>query len=334
MNDAGAPQNASEWLVALMEEPDDMLLKQHFSDWLAASSANEADWAEIRHMYDVMGKVVPIYQQHWADLTDASRAKVPVSRIAFKTQRLFMVSRLFVRARYGFATGAALAACLVIFLLPQLFLRMQADYATGTAVTRQITLPDGSVLHLAPQSAVSLAFTPQTRQVKLLKGEAFFEIVHDSSRPFSVDAGKVRTTDIGTAFEVARDGGETDISVREGMVEVSGIQDADTHRLGAGEWVRIGSTGVLGQGTARLAEIASWTHGQIIAQNQPTGAVVGQIQAYYHGFVFLRGASLAAQPITGVFNVNAPVEALKTIAQSQNARLSQPLPWVVVISGR
>jgi len=51
-------------------------------------------------------------------------------------------------------------------------------------------------------------------------GEAYFDVVHDAKRPFTVYAGNRRITDIGTKFSVFRNGDDVRVTVREGRVRV------------------------------------------------------------------------------------------------------------------
>ena len=56
-----------------------------------------------------------------------------------------------------------------------------------------------------------------------LTGEAFFEVVHDSKKPFAADIAGVRITDVGTSFDVQGYDGhrELEVTVKEGAVDVS-----------------------------------------------------------------------------------------------------------------
>lgn len=72
-----------------------------------------------------------------------------------------------------------------------------------TSFTRNVTLPDGStvVLHAGSTINYPSKFTAKTREIALV-GEAYFDIKHDSKRPFIIHTGKVRTTVLGTAFDI------------------------------------------------------------------------------------------------------------------------------------
>ena len=66
-----------------------------------------------------------------------------------------------------------------------------------------ITLPDGTRIRLNAASTLIFpeAFSGDTRQVSL-RGEAFFEVAKDSSKPFIINTGRFSTTVLGTSFNI------------------------------------------------------------------------------------------------------------------------------------
>jgi transmembrane sensor len=66
-----------------------------------------------------------------------------------------------------------------------------------------------------------------------LKGEAFFKVSADKSRPFIISINDVKVTVVGTAFNVKGDGKGTIVIVESGIVKVNNLKDSV--RLTAGE---------------------------------------------------------------------------------------------------
>src|ERR1700733_6084452 len=85
---------------------------------------------------------------------------------------------------------AAAASVLVASLVTWSFLAHESygwkEFATATGEQRAFELDDGSVIHLNTSSKVALRFGAQTREVRLLQGEALFRVHHDAARPFRV----------------------------------------------------------------------------------------------------------------------------------------------------
>ena len=85
------------------------------------------------------------------------------------------------------------------------------------------TLPDGSVITLNKNASISYAenFTAGgTREVKL-RGEAFFQVTPDKSKPFLIEADDVIVRVVGTSFNVKSNIERTEVIVETGLVEVT-----------------------------------------------------------------------------------------------------------------
>ncbi len=91
------------------------------------------------------------------------------------------------------------------------------------SVMRTVTLPDGSVIQLQPSSEIELHkdFGEASRELDL-RGEAFFDVTPDASKPFLVYANEVVTRVIGTSFNIKAYEREEEVTVavRTGKVSV------------------------------------------------------------------------------------------------------------------
>lgn len=84
----------------------------------------------------------------------------------------------------------------------------------------RLTLADGSVVDLNHDGKIEVDFTPETRRVHLVRGEAHFTVAKNPARPFIVDAGGVAVRAVGTAFDVRHASGAVEVLVTEGKVQV------------------------------------------------------------------------------------------------------------------
>ncbi len=100
----------------------------------------------------------------------------------------------------------------------------EVDYITVEAADsfREITLPDGSVVRIAPGSELQYAdkFTGK-RSVKL-SGEAFFAVEKMPAKPFTVETEHLMVTVLGTEFNMTAWPGKTGsrVALASGRVEV------------------------------------------------------------------------------------------------------------------
>jgi len=328
----GAPLRASEWLAALLERPDDEILRRRFDRWLAADPVHAADWAEMARTYAVMGRTAPQYRDQWASAANLRRGDRRLPGATAAQRRRAQTSPWQRRVAIG-VVAAGIAATIVLAIFPTLRWQFTADHVTATAETATIHLADGSTVRLAPESVLEAAGGGDARGVRLLRGAAFFEVVRDPSRPFKVQAESLDVTVLGTAFEVRVDESGTNVAVRRGSVQVDNRASARSQKLKAGDWVRITARGAMTHGTQPPAQVAAWLQGRLIVRDRPAGEVVDALRPYYSGIVVLRGDTLASQPLTGVYDLSDPVAALKAVASALGATTDQLSPWVLVISG-
>ena len=126
------------------------------------------------------------------------------------------------------------AACLILAFTGSLYLFLStaqksksasvaeaASRVPNAAYTRYLSLPDGSsvVLHAGSKLLYPSEFGKDTREVTL-QGEAYFDITHNVSKPFIIHTGKVKTTVLGTAFNIKADDKQVVVSVTRGAVKV------------------------------------------------------------------------------------------------------------------
>jgi len=311
-------REAMEWLIALEERPDSAVLRAEFEAWKRASAAHGAAWAEATGV--------------WALVGEASAAAEPLRAIAAPAPR----KRGRVRSRRVVA-ALALAACLMLVLLPSLMLRVEADHRTGTGEARVVRLEDGSIVHLAAGSAVAVSYDASARSVRLLRGEAYFDVVRDERRPFLVESGVLDVTVLGTSFDLRAEGATASVAVRSGTVGVayrSGRPPFEA-RLAAGDWVRVDSrTGEVRRGAMPPDQVALWRDGRMAVSNRPLSDVVEEIGRYHRGLILFTDAELAAQPVSGLYGLDRPIEALRAAVLPYGGVVREITPYLVVISAR
>ncbi len=315
---APSPESAAAWQVALRESPgDDAVLAAH-ARWLDADPGHRQEWQEIQRLWQMLGaSSLAVSAAHDTALRPEPHRAAPPRR------------------RWRAAAALAVAACLALMMLtPDALLHLRADAVTAAAETRRLDLADGSRLHLAPDSAVSLAISGgSARQVTLLRGTAFFEVAPHNGRSFQVRAADVTTTVLGTAFEVSRRDGGVRIAVEHGRVRVTGADSGASAGtdLTAGEAVAVDGSGALTRTTTPAALVAAWRRGQLVARDRPVREVVAQVDAYVPGWVVVTDDALANRTVTGFFDLTQPEAALEAIAASHGARVQQITPWLRLV---
>ncbi|MCC9070521.1 FecR domain-containing protein [Flavobacterium sp. F-65] len=92
---------------------------------------------------------------------------------------------------------------------------------------RLLCLPDGTRVWLNENTLIEYPseFAENERTVKLT-GEAFFEVKRDESRPFVITSGSIKTTVLGTSFNISSYTNKvSEVNVRTGKVKVESNKD-------------------------------------------------------------------------------------------------------------
>lgn len=229
----------------------------------------------------------------------------------------------------------ALAAGLVLAVAATLTWYLATSgfyYRTPVGGLTSIPMPDGSKVTLNTDSAIRLAVTDQIRGVKLERGEAFFEVAKDPSRPFVVTVGSKRVIAVGTKFSVRRTGDEVQVWVTEGKVrlEDDSLTAASRKTAGspapamsaaqsgavrggdggmllvAGAVAHAGESGVLVRNLPLMDvdDHLTWRSGYLTFRETPLAAVIAEFNRYNKRHIVIEDPVIAGIRISGKFRSN------------------------------
>ncbi len=88
------------------------------------------------------------------------------------------------------------------------------------ATIERRTLEDGSVIELNRGAEIAVHYSATDRNVRLLRGEALFEVAKDAARPFVVSVEGIDVRAVGTVFNVSLGAASVEVLVTEGRVHV------------------------------------------------------------------------------------------------------------------
>ncbi|RZJ48275.1 MAG: iron dicitrate transport regulator FecR [Flavobacterium sp.] len=137
------------------------------------------------------------------------------------------------RRRNNYRRAIAACAALIISIAGYQFYfgfrQKSAEIVTQTFPQdiRLLRLSDGTRVWINENTQIEYPehFAANERIVKL-KGEAFFEVARDTTRPFIISSGNIKTTVLGTSFDVKAYGDIAEVNVRTGKVKVESTQNA------------------------------------------------------------------------------------------------------------
>jgi transmembrane sensor len=312
---------AVDWRMRIDAAPEDGAVRAALDAWLARSAAHRRAYADVERLARVADALPADYENlQAADEAELSRPAPPARARSVR--------------RAGYA-AVALAACLAFLFLPSLQLWMAADYSTGTAELRTITLEDGSIVSLDAGSAVATQYSAARREVTLLSGRAFFEVVPAADRPFVVIAQDVTVTVTGTAFDVGRSGDAVSVAVQSGTVEVATARSkGNAVSLVRGERLTVDrKLDQMAKSEIAPGDVAAWRERRLIVDKATLAEVAEELGRHYAGVVVLPGRGLAERRVSGVFDLRQPVEALQAAVRTHGGSTTRITPYLVVVSG-
>ena len=199
--------------------------------------------------------------------------------------------------RWSLGVGGAVAAALVlvIFLMPQAPVPgtapapVIAAYESDVGELKSLTLGDGTTVTLGARSAIETRFFEDRRVVALKAGVAYFHVVSDETRPFTVKAGELTATALGTQFDVRSNGGVYRVGVSEGKVQVGYPLIVSGKRMGmitrrdlvAGQYIAATDTGGLDEvSEVDLKYVAAWRRDRLIYGGVSITELVADLNRY------------------------------------------------------
>jgi len=282
---------AARWYARLRAPDCTQLERKEFDEWLRQSEDNAAAYRKAEKLACMLAAAAR-NEDRFSDLATSALAKPLVSNIT--RWRVAAVLTLGIAlALAGVASRHAGNAELMV------------NHFNSGKQQQRYALADGSVVYLDVGSRISIRMTKAHRSVDLLEGRAFFEVTHDEHRPFYVNAGELKTVDVGTRFQVSlSDSHDVSVTLVEGAVRISDQKDS-------GKWNQTllpGEQALLKAGTATLLKrdvdatsLTSWSTGRLVFKGTPLQEALEEVNRYSDCKIHLGDATLASIPIGGNF---------------------------------
>lgn len=281
----------------------------------AALSADETARLEAWLAQEPRARGALLKAEATLSLLDRARAlnaviPVPEYEPVYGRRRFLVAAGVF----GAFAVGIGGAA---------IWLRGPRRYSTETGEVRRVPLADGSVVAINTESAIVVEIKPDLRQIRLTRGEAWFQVAKDASRPFVVEAGRARVRAVGTAFSVRRREGGADVLVTEGTVETWSIGEE-----GQGVLVSAGAKAFIADyeppkpiaaSMNTIDRTLAWRDGQIALEGETLAYAVSEFNRYNAKKLVIEDAALAQEKLVGQFRTTEPDEFARAVESAMGA---------------
>ena len=291
-----------------------------------------AAWSSIaaRLSEPAQGDDVPFYRAPWerpaarVDLRDRRRARILSGAFGVERRGGWPLA-VAAAAAVIFAIGGVKATIDTISIRRHPVTPLPAamrQIITAKGQRAEIQLDDGSlvVLGVASKLRVSSDFGVRTREV-YLDGTAYFDVAHDTTRPFVVHTNNAIARDVGTRFVVSAypESHDTRVVVRDGAVALRPAAEPASRRsstvlLTGGHLGQL-RTGDTVATTRRVDPLlyTAWMQGDLVFRDVPLAEAVAELKRWYAVDVVLGDPSLREMPISASFAVESFHEAISVI---------------------
>ena len=278
-----------------------------------------------------------------------------IRAIAEDCRRVLQERRSKQRLAMGIAAGllVAFGAALVYFSpssAPDD--RLLEKYVTRIGEQQTVELDDGSVVTLNTNAQLVVDYSDRSRRILLERGEAFFQVVRDSGRPFTVDLGFGSATAIGTAFNVRKHRDRFQVAVIAGAIALHELADeipASPAPLPAGgEAVVIsapsehlleeGWVAEFDMGLDRLTAFRpesmdryeGWRGGMLGFYREPLNQVVQELNRYSRKKILIEDASVMELNVSMAVSIEEIESALKGLERVLPIEVSRHYDRIVL----
>ena len=149
--------------------------------------------------------------------------------------------------------------------------------------------------------------------MRLVRGQALFQVAHNKRTPFQVYAGDRRITAVGTTFDVRLDEEKVKVTLVEGVVRVARVTrvpgpapPAQQVTMSAGELLEAGPTAAMSVRPADVGAQTSWQSGLLVFKSVTLAEAVAEVNRYTDRPMAIADPSIAGYRVTGVFRTADP----------------------------
>lgn len=211
-------------------------------------------------------------------------------------------------------------------------------YVTRVGEQKTIELDDGSVVTLNTGTELQVMMGEHKRQLHLKRGEAYFAVTKDASRPFTIDLGERSVTVLGTEFNIRKTPEKLTIGVLDGEISlhkndvavvptallISAAGNANQKeplqqvRIKAG-WaaeVNLEDNAVIGYVPENIDRLQSWRSGQLRFDEEPLSAVIRELNRYVGKKILIEDAAIMDMKIYAAVRIDRIDLALASLEKT------------------
>ena len=188
---------------------------------------------------------------------------------------------------------------------------------------KTVTLEDGTIVALNFNAGVYYPkhFNRKERKIKL-KGNAFFDVVRNESKPFLVETPMSLVKVLGTSFDVDAESNKTIVSVTSGKVKVSNKVDQNIFVELLPNEQAIQNDNNLKKYTVSAQNFIGWKTGRYLFENKSLFDVITLLERQFHFSFHFMDNELKKQKLTAEFNGENLNDIIEIIQLSCQVRIN------------
>lgn len=210
---------------------------------------------------------------------------------------------------------AAAATLLIAAFLGIFYYRsLQPDMLASTDQQIQtLTLEDGSSVTLRPHSSLYLLPGNDRAQNYRLNGEAYFEVVNNPDRTFSVEAGNAIISVLGTKFDLSTWGSQTQVFLEEGSIRFENKTTSEAVILSEGESAETREGNAISTATSDISEFTDWMNKELIFRDKTARYVFSELEQEFD-FTISAPESVMQTRLSGGLSLENPQQSLEDLS--------------------
>lgn len=251
-----------------------------------------------------------------------------------------------VRPRVRVLRAALVAVVMALVAAGDYHMPNNGVVTTGIDQFRSLILADGTRIRMDADTKLDVRYGARLRRVVIEQGQAYFHVVHRSDWPFIVIAAGHDIRDVGTKFDVRRQGDLMAVTLLQGEVTVSrepskvqpirapaaagqrggrprgaGATGAPrTITLAPGERVTFQGTRMRKIDWPSVAQVTAWLRGEVMLENTSLADAAADLNRYSRLRIVIRDPAVASIRVSGVVQAGASRSFAAAVARSYRLR--------------
>jgi transmembrane sensor len=291
---------AATWITRLRDEQRGPDVEAELKEWLGKSPEHQRAFKRMTQVWEQAGNI-------------RMRAQADVS------------ATLSGRSQFS-PWAAAAAAALALVVIVSLYWRDNA-FTTAVGQQRVRVLRDGTRVVLNTDTRIEVNYDEHARRVRLVRGEALFDVSKRPTWPFLVSVGDQEIRALGTSFIVRHDN-DQDLSVTlvDGRISVAPVPENGEAPQQAPQVLVPGQRLVISGHHApavdrpELSRVTAWERGRVEFDATPLKDATAEMNRYTTTRVIVADAEVAQLRIGGVFRAGDSDEFVKIVSAAFGLR--------------